>query len=258
MGVTGLVVALLLLIRPSTTWWLGLGLAALLLRHASPGVRLLGVWWVALSILTPMYHPYARLWLPLEASGWLMGGLGLGSVFEWAGRSESRDLREQTATLVPVTLALLAAWAVPDLIPPRPKPLPGGIGEPRDSLRIGAARIVASLPDDVRSVRTLGRPPLFFYVGAPLARRGIGQGRLASSDDLIANGDGWAIVDSALLRQEGDPKERRARLLEKWEIVAEVPTTLSRATLLDVDPRAAVGDLSARDEPLILLRPRRP
>src|SRR5437763_1235376 len=88
-------------------------------------------------------------------------------------------------------------------------------------------------------------------------RRGMAAGRIASSDDLLRADDGWAIVDGASLRQEGEPERQRARLLERWEVVAELPTTLSKATLLDVDPGAAVGDLSARDEPLLLLRPRR-
>ena len=29
--------------------------------------RMLGAWWLVLSVLTPFYHPYARLWLPLHA-----------------------------------------------------------------------------------------------------------------------------------------------------------------------------------------------
>jgi dolichyl-phosphate-mannose-protein mannosyltransferase len=262
-SVLGLFVVLVALSRASTTWWLGLGLAAFFMTHAWPRVRLLGVWWAALTILTPMYHPYARLWLPLEAAGWLTGGLILGIVFAWSDRLEGwpgRGFdRNHRPVVSAVVMALIAAWVVPDVIPPGPRPLPGGVGEPRDSLRIAGLRIVAALPAEVRSVRILGRPPLFFYVGAPLARRGIASGRLASSDDLVAADEpGWAIVDAALLRQEGDPRDRLARLVTKWDIVAQEPTTLSKATLLDVDPRAAVGDLSARDAPLILIRRRSP
>ena len=67
--------------RASASWWIGAGLVAFLIADASPAVRLVGVWWLALTILTPMYHPYARLWLPLEASGWLATGLVVGQVF---------------------------------------------------------------------------------------------------------------------------------------------------------------------------------
>ena len=48
----------------------------------------------------------------------------------------------------------------------------------------------------------------------------------------------------------------RRSFLTRWEVAAEEVTTLSKATLLDVDPASAVGDLSARPEPLLLLRPK--
>ena len=89
----------------------------------------------------------------------------------------------------------------------------------------------------------LGRPPILFYL-APSWRRRDRHRAPASSDDLLTLMDGgWAIVDTAMLRQEGDPDHRLARLRERWEIAATIPTTLSNATLLDVDPAAAVGDL---------------
>ena len=52
---------------PALPWWAGLGLCAWLLRDPRPTARMLGVWWLVLSIATPFYHPYARLWLPLLA-----------------------------------------------------------------------------------------------------------------------------------------------------------------------------------------------
>ena len=33
---------------------------------------MLGTAWLVLSVLTPLYHPYARLWLTLHAAGWLL------------------------------------------------------------------------------------------------------------------------------------------------------------------------------------------
>jgi 4-amino-4-deoxy-L-arabinose transferase-like glycosyltransferase len=249
----------LILYRASTTWWLGLGLAFFLIGDKSPTARLVGVWWVALSILTPMYHPYARLWLPVEASGWVGGGMVLATAFRWAVAEGAGPSRRDRAKVVAVVLAVLVGWAVPGLIPPRPKALPGGLAEPRDSLRSATSRIVAHIPEEVRTVRVLGRPAMLFYTTPVLGWRGIAGGRLPDSAALLAPGaEGWAIVDAVLLRQEGDPRAVLDRLRERWEVVAEVPTTLSKATLLDVDPRAATGDLTARDEPLILLRPRAP
>ena len=76
-------------------WWVGLGWCPWLLLAPRPSVRLVGTWWLLLSILTPFYHPYARLWLPLHAVGWLMlGGMIARSIpfrrAETAGSPASR------------------------------------------------------------------------------------------------------------------------------------------------------------------------
>ena len=209
-AVLGLALILMILTRASSTWWLGLGLAAFSVRNRRPRVRLLGVWWVALSILTPMYHPYARLWLPLEAAGWLMGGLAVNMVVGMSDRPDGWPglawFGSRRTFFLAVALGLIAAWIVPGLIPPRAKPLPGKFDEPRDSLRLATMRAVSSLPPEARSVLLLGRPPLAFYATPMLARRGVTSGRVGSSDDVMTSSDGsWAIVDSVALRQEGDP-----------------------------------------------------
>lgn len=251
----GLAVVSLILYRASSSWWLGAALVVFLLRDRSPSVRLLGVWWAVLSIVTPLYRPYARLWLPLESAGWMLGGLVLASILRSTDGDASRPSR---AMAVAVALAIVAGWIVPGMIPPRARALPGGLAEPRDSLRAATARIVGQIPADARAVSLLGRPAMLFYATPLLGRKGVASARLPDSHALLAPGaEGWAIVDAVLLRQEGDPQAVVDRLRERWEIVAEEPTTLSNATLLDVDPRAAVGDPSARDEPLLLLRARR-
>jgi hypothetical protein len=253
-----LALSILALSRASSGWWLGAGLAAFFLVDERPTVRMVGVWWIALTVLTPMYRAYARLWLPMEASGWLFGGFVIARLTVWSvERSGQAELREHRSVIILTTLAVVASWIVPAMIPPRARPLPVGMPEPR-TLRFAASQVVAGIPREVESIRVLARPPLLFYLAPALARRGIALERLASSNDLMSiQGTGWAIVDAALLRQEGDRLQRIERLLPTWELVTGVPSTLSPATLLDVDPRAAVGDLSAREEPLYLLRPRR-
>ena len=67
----------------------------------------------------------------------------------------------------------------------------------------------------------------------------------------------WALVDLAMLRQEGDVNSAREKLLARWELVREYPTELNLPTLLDVDPSAVLTGRSAAVEcPLLLLRPR--
>ena len=48
------------------------------------------VGWFVLSILTPFYHPYVRLWLPIEAFGWMLMGGGYAAMLR---RSEPEHLR---------------------------------------------------------------------------------------------------------------------------------------------------------------------
>jgi hypothetical protein len=53
-------------------WWIGLATVPWLLIDPRPALRSIGVSCLVLSIMTPFYHPYARLWLPLDAAGWLI------------------------------------------------------------------------------------------------------------------------------------------------------------------------------------------
>jgi len=254
-----LAIGLLLLGSPTSGWWLGLALLGFCLLDASPSVRLIGVWWLTLSILTPLYHPYARLWLPLEACGWLMVGFVFAVLFGWDNWSDGWPdrayFRENRALMIAVLICLLISLFVPTAFRRSKGQLPTVFG-PRDSLRVATGKIVADIPPEARVVRVLARPALGFYASGPLAARGVSSIRVGSLADLERPGQGWAIVDEVLLRQEGPVEVGLDRLRKGWEIVARVPNTLSNATLLDVDPGAALGDFSAREESLFLLRPR--
>jgi hypothetical protein len=51
---------------PDLAWWVGLAWVSWLVFDSRQAVRVLGCWWLILSVMTPFYHPYARLWLPLR------------------------------------------------------------------------------------------------------------------------------------------------------------------------------------------------
>ncbi|AMV36316.1 ArnT family glycosyltransferase [Planctomyces sp. SH-PL62] len=239
---------------PTTLWWVGLAGLAFPGREASPRLRLLGVAWVGLSILTPFYHPYARLWLPIQALGWIAAA---GLVGEWSvpGLDPRATLRWRRA---PMLVGCCAAAMVQALVtatsvgPVEGRP---GLLAPSDSLRRATALALADLPEAAPGLRVLARPPVTFY----LAGRG-GARVEADAEGLLRGGGGaWALVDLAQLRQSGEVSDLGARLLERWEKVGEYPTTLNLPTLLDVDPGAAARALPGEaDAPLWLLRPRRP
>jgi 4-amino-4-deoxy-L-arabinose transferase-like glycosyltransferase len=68
--------ALLFLFQGYFPWWLGLFWTPRLLVAQEPSRRIAASCWLVMAILTPMYHPYARLWLPLHAIGWVfMAGM---------------------------------------------------------------------------------------------------------------------------------------------------------------------------------------
>ncbi len=74
-------------------WWAALVALPWLLIDARPAPRLVGVSWLVLSILTPFYYPYARLWLPLHAAGWLILAYAIIRLGPFARvRSESRRI----------------------------------------------------------------------------------------------------------------------------------------------------------------------
>lgn len=57
---------------PMLAWWLGVACLPVLLVDRRRSVRIIACWLIVMSILTPLYHPYARLWLPLHGVGWLV------------------------------------------------------------------------------------------------------------------------------------------------------------------------------------------
>jgi 4-amino-4-deoxy-L-arabinose transferase-like glycosyltransferase len=77
-------------VLPTLPWWLGLGLVPWLFRDPRPAVRLVGAGWVALMILTPFYHPYARLMLPLQGFCWLIAGQVIGEILPHARLDDDR------------------------------------------------------------------------------------------------------------------------------------------------------------------------
>ncbi|MDG3006965.1 glycosyltransferase family 39 protein [Paludisphaera mucosa] len=234
---------------PTVLWWVGLARLVFLGNGASPGLRLLGVAWVGLSILTPFYHPYARLWLPIQALGWVATAGLLASLIE-PGMSAMTELRWNRVPLaVACCGAALSQSLIASSVPIGAEASPG-ILAPSDSLRLATARLLKSLPEGKTGLRALVRPPFTFYY----ARGGGGVRVEGDLEGLLKNDDGsWVLVDLAQLRQSGDV----ARLQERWETRATFPTWLNLPTRLDVDPGATAGARPEEaDAPLWLMVPR--
>jgi dolichyl-phosphate-mannose-protein mannosyltransferase len=216
--------------------------------------------WFVLIVLTPFYHPYARLWLPVEAFDWILMGGAFSVILVRSEPVVPRAAGVDTVQppRVPIValavICVLAFFGIGREHVSSSVRVPTMLG-PSDSLRQACQILSRDLPGDLESVRLYARPPVTFY----LAGR-IHLTPQRDLDHLFAPGDprSWALLDMAMVRQELGARERLADLIDRWTVVREVSTTLNLPTLLDIDPSAATNGAGDRSAPLLLLRPKPP
>ena len=229
-------------------------LTAYLVHH--PAVSLL-VGFYVLTIMTPFYRPYARLWLPVESYTWFY----LGGVFWLVSLlatqlsfvelpRDKADLRKRGLALIPLPL-----FAVFSLVILHNAGDGQSVLAPSDSLRTACFEAARFLPRDVPRVVVLARPSALFYLsmaGLPVER----QGDLAGLSHG-ADGRAWAIVDAVQLRQEGIPSLPDKRMGDGWSVVRVFSSLMTAATLYDVDPAATRLKRSQinANAPLFVLKP---
>lgn len=273
---------------PDASWWIGLAWVGWLLFDRRPARRVLGSWWLIFSVMTPFYHPYARLWLPIEAAGWLVLAdlvVQLGSFTE-SVRSEpglgAIPLSRRTvARGIVAAICLLVAREHWGTNPPRAFPA-AFFETPTDGLRLAASNLVRSerLPRDGGiTLRVLGRRPLVFY----LAQSGLTRLALIPDTKSLLDGPGpggaWAFVDESLCPElpgirssdtvpywkdeaggglsSGTDGAILARRWKPVEVFGDEGRDLDPVTLLDIRPEAVYPrfDLEERGVRLILLAP---
>ena len=231
---------------PDLGWWVGLAWAVRLALDARSTYRMLASFWLILSVMTPFYHPYARLWLPLHATGWLLlagAVVRFGPFLEtlpthWENRK--RLPRQFIAQLVVMLICITVAkthWG-----PVGPRILsPMRIFARTDNLREVAARI-ANMPTPKKNrgikFRVLARRPLYFY----FALIGANPVQLLASATSLTSGPGstgdWAVLDSVQL--SGSPEDESAwrSIVSQWRLRQSIEVELDPIVLLDVFPQA--------------------
>jgi 4-amino-4-deoxy-L-arabinose transferase-like glycosyltransferase len=254
---------------PDALWWLTLVSLPWLWRQEGAGARVLAVAWVVQSLLVPVYHPYARLALPLvvlsqlAVAGWLarwvIGGWEdvavprFGRLPVWSGPAIALGLA--------LGLRVGVGWPAPAR----------GLLVTSDELR-WLSRWVDELADSSNAshqqpnrqrIYLLGRPSLAFYL---TLRRPVEVVRLASEADLppvrnvlpwptgAAQGRiPWLIVDAAIAPGAVSSVYNQALFRPDY---LWVPGTL--VNWLDQDPDLAfsLGRRQAFENPLRLEPPR--
>lgn len=235
-------------ILPSLPWWIGLALVPWLLRDPRPAVRLVGAGWVALTILTPFYHPYARLMLPLQAFSWLIAAGVIGEILPGAKLDDDRAWPVPTRSARGLTLMVMIAvgLCLGFFIEPRAVTYPAILAR-SDSLKSVAAQVAVAVtkPGVSTPVSVFARPPLAFYLNTV---HGIPTTSLAQYPEFTSsiNSSGrpprsWILTDEVL--SFGGPPMRASSggLSMHGEADRVYQDSLNATTLLDADPRAAYG-----------------
>jgi hypothetical protein len=249
---------------PEISWWIGLAWSAWLVADSRPALRVLGASWLILSLMTPFYHPYARLWLPLHAVGWLMlAGVAVslgpfsGTLSEVPRPALLRDRRLIIQAAV-TAYCLLLAWFHWGGVRPRAIPL-AEFFQRTDGFRIAAAELRKVTPlagDTDPHLRVLARRPLVFYFMTGNLRHFV----LLPDESTLTKGklDGhdWALVDGVQIGEAIDDGPSWREIDRRWSRVAVWRLPLDPVTRLDVNAEAPYELYPPDPTSLALLYPR--
>jgi 4-amino-4-deoxy-L-arabinose transferase-like glycosyltransferase len=247
---------------PNVEWWTPLSwigfIAIRRLHSATPAMVVLGLGWLTLSIMTPFYHPYARLWLPLHGLGWIVIGGVFMAVRSWVAAGDRDPKLDRKLRLNPVwgfTAICLAALAITLASASRFRnhPLPGVL-EPTDSLRVACRTVRRELPKHVQDIRLFARPAVVFYLSLENHLNLRSRPDLDSLLEPVAPAT-WCLLDTALSRQAGRSHEEVTRMSGHWVAAGAAPSYLNLPTLLDIDPGSCYARRFELSAPLLLLRP---
>jgi dolichyl-phosphate-mannose-protein mannosyltransferase len=249
---------------PEVSWWVCLFWISIAFiqrkRIGTLPAYLLFTGWVTLSVLTPFYHPYARLWLPVQAFGWIvMGGVfvDVRTIVEIAGRGSGLTWKLASDPLPWFAVVCIVSGVSDAIFADLPRETtPIRLLEPSDSIRLACRAIQNEIPKDVNGLRVFARRPVTFYLALGGVVRIFPQPDL---EHLLDQKDpaSWTLLDMAMLRQDNVSDEDLAQSTANWVIVRDFPTSLNMATLLDIEPAAARSGTVNIMASLRLMRPRR-
>lgn len=198
-----------------------------------------------MAATTPLYHAYARLWLPTLAASWVLGGGLVATLFDWyrdLSKTLASDDSPRSLSINPAVASGIAAVAMsalgPMLLPDRVRPFPALL-EGSDGIRDVVARfrpLIVSPELAPKRVHLYGRPAFAFY----MLEEGIGPIQLhpdlESITGLAPHPGEFIVIDAGqgvTISQMVDFEERT-----RWQLEQMLIHSISIPTLLDIRPES--------------------
>jgi 4-amino-4-deoxy-L-arabinose transferase-like glycosyltransferase len=219
---------------PGLSW----GFGAILILQAvradgSRGSRVLAASWALLTLMTPLYHPYTRLWLPMTAIEWF----AVASALQLIGEGKGGEIRRSLGVILLAALIScgLRTWngSSPIEMTATARPVgrsEGGIGKP---VIAALSRIGPQAKASVIAV--LGRPTLLMA----LAEAGFPVERLPDIEVLTGQAAAsFAIADSLVIGAAGGEGGAQPEFAG-WLTVERLEIPIATVTAFDQDPGIA-------------------
>ena len=245
-------------------YFASLAIAPFLLFDRRPAARLAALAFLAMAVLTPFYHPYARLALPVHLAGWMIvSGLVVDLGPERAAWARSSrvlpkgkriTIAARRAVLGLTCLGVALADTAAEI---RPIQIGSPIG-PGDGLRTACTTfnlILANRATPIPRVLVLARPSLLFYLHPPSGTQVVRVEGFEVVRKVCRPGD-YLLVDDGLgdfSNQRENPMFDEERFVVNRMRAATVIqfATCPATTWLDIHPQAPLETLP--DPPSLLL-----
>lgn len=253
-----------ILFIPHSIWPLSIILVPKLWANREPGKRLAAVWFVFMSLITPCYHPYARLWLPTILASFVIVPVILNqdeSTSLTNYKDKPRFLRNQIFKLcVTGFLLILISLPICNFDQTRSASELPDIWSGRAGLRKEVSELVPKLTEKLKrgqQVSMLISPAARWQLQRALLQQDLGSGRLASLSDLsdFQLGKGPLFVDLSLITLDSDREKLRTIGVHVNTTQSDGAGPVNRGliTILDLRPDALIQRSHLPDMHLELL-----
>jgi 4-amino-4-deoxy-L-arabinose transferase-like glycosyltransferase len=227
---------------PNAGWFISLLMLPRLLKSNQTGARLLCTWFLLMSVITPFYHPYARLWLPTQIASFCIAAQAIALLMQ--ADAATLTIRRPSAItasfkyfLVPLFISLLITEFRLFSLSQVSTDIYRGRGAMRQEVALLAPSIEKTLAG--QRIEVLISPAVRWHLLGVL-NTNTTRGQLASLENLkAASGRSPLLIDLSLVRQDeinALPEPLRSKIIE----IFKPPSAQNRGliTTLDLAPDA--------------------